>query len=273
MRIVAILLWLYSCCFCCSTRRATAAELPLFNPENALRGSSQHEPDNRRRHLANDLPWNGPALISIGIVGLSQTFPPIDTSGAGTVMISVNLSAGGVLEASGGSVDTLKIYYQVDANPEVLWKDIKGSNFLAQESVVVPTPGNVLTLRVNGKTSHSSETYYLSNFQVVDPSTGPMPPPSPVADVPVPSPTVAPLPSPVVAAVPVPTPIAAPVSSPVAAAPVPTLPTVPAVCSVPKVCVCQRPRIYIMEHVFFCWDTPVTNHSFLFSLDSLLDHG
>ena len=202
MRIVSTLLLLYSC-----LTRASAKQ----HQDSSLRG-----PENHRR-LANDLPWIGPNL-SIGVAGLSQTLPPIVTSGASTILISVNLSVGGTLEATGSSVDTLKIYYQVDTNPEVLWKDIKGANFLAQESVAVPA-GNNLILRVDGKTSHSSETYYLSNFRVVDPLA---PTPSPVA-TPVP---IAPIPSP--------SQIAAPVPSPTVS-PVPIVPTTPGVCSVPKV--------------------------------------
>ena len=227
MRIVSTLLLLYSC----STRASTKQ-----NQASSLRG-----PENHRR-LANDLPWIGPNL-SIGRAGLSKTLPPAVTAGASTVMITVNLSAVGVMEASGTGVDNLKIYYKIDENPEVLWKDIKGANFLVQESVTVPA-GNLLTLRVNGKTTESSEIYYLSNFRVVDPNglvsmpspvsapvpTAPIPSPSQVT-APVQSPNVAPLPT---APIPSPSQVTAPVPSP-NVAPVPIIPTTPAVCSVPKV--------------------------------------
>ena len=188
--------------------------------QNSLRGLQDAS-----RRLANDLPWSGPAL-DIGVAGLTQTLPPIDTTGAATVLISVDLSIQGALEAAAGSQqDTLKIYYKVDTNPEVLWKAIVGGNFLAQESVTVPA-GNQLTLRVDGKTSHSSEIYFLRNFQV---TTGGDPEPSPVA-APVSIPVAAPV------STPVPTPVSIPVAAPVPA-PVPTPPVAPSpqVCGVPKV--------------------------------------
>ena len=68
------------------------------------------------RQLAQNLPWSGSDLI-IGIAGLNQTFSSIDTTGAGDITISVDLSAEGRLEEEAGAKqDTLKLYYKIDAN-------------------------------------------------------------------------------------------------------------------------------------------------------------
>ena len=147
------------------------------------------------RQLAQNLPWSGSDLI-IGIAGLNQTFSSIDTTGAGNITISVDLSAEGRLEEEAGAKqDTLKLYYKIDANPEVLWKDIVGDTFSAQESVTF-LAGSELTLRAAGKTSSDTEFYHLRNFRVNEggPSL-----PSPVA---VPSPVAPSVPSPVAAPIP-----------------------------------------------------------------------
>ena len=199
MRVVSALFLLSSCFFTCATARS-------HRYSSALRGRG-----NRRRLAnANDLPWIAPSF-SIGEAGLAQTLPSIDTSGAVTVLASVSLSAAGTLESSGDGMDTMQIYYKVDTNPEVLWKNITGADFLAQESISIPA-GNQLTLRLEGRTSHAAEVYFLSNFQVFDPDT-PLSTKSPVA---------APLPSQVATAEPT-------------ATPSPTALAVPQVCGVPKV--------------------------------------
>ena len=146
------------------------------------------------RRLANNLPWTGPS-VDIGIAGLDQTFPSIGTSGAGTITISLDLSTDDNLEEDGGKKDTLQLYYKVDTNPEVLWKDIAGDTFNAQESVTF-LAGNELTLRVAGKTTYDEEFYLLRNFRVyAGEASVPSPVAVPTSPVAVPSPVAAPTPS------------------------------------------------------------------------------
>ena len=143
------------------------------------------------RQLMNALPWIGPNL-DVGVAGLNTTLPLIDTTGAGNVSIWVDISVENRLEAEPGArQDVLKIYYKVDSQPEVLWKDIVGEN-VAEESVSFPA-GSQLSLRVDGKTSYSSEIYLLRNFQVTagEPRVT-TPVASPAAGTPVATPVAAP---------------------------------------------------------------------------------
>ena len=175
-----------------SSGSASASAQPHF--DGSLRG--RH---GAARQLMNALPWIGPNL-NVGVAGLNATLPLIDTTGAGNVSIWVDISVENRLEAEpGAKQDVLKIYYTVDSQSEVLWKDIVGENFMAQESVSFPA-GSQLTLRVDGKTSYSSEIYLLRNFQVT------------AGEPRVPAPIASPVTSP--AGTPVATPVAAPTLNP-----------------------------------------------------------
>jgi len=139
----------------------------LLLSTSCIRTDALEESPLRGRNLLETLPWTAPNL-NVGVDGLDQVLPAIDTTGAGTVKISVDLSNTGSLEDSStqeNKRDAVQAFYRVDSGPEVLWLDADGANFSPQESVLVPA-GAQLTLRVKGKTSYAGEVYQFRNFKV-----------------------------------------------------------------------------------------------------------
>jgi hypothetical protein len=114
--------------------------------------------------LSCAVPWNGPDY-NIGSAGGTDT-QTIDTSCVGDVTISMTISNLGSLESSGSGLDTLQVFYQIDGNPEVLWLNILGQLYTSPSAITV-TSGSLLTMRVVGDTSSSSEVYQIRNFAVV----------------------------------------------------------------------------------------------------------
>ena len=113
------------------------------------------------------LPWDGP-IYDIGINGLEE-IEIIDTScsRSGDVLISMDISHLGTLEASGSSKDTLQVYYKVDDNPEELWLDIAGEQYSSPAQKIITT-GSQLTIRTVGDTSFNNEFYQIRNFAVTE---------------------------------------------------------------------------------------------------------
>jgi len=83
----------------------------------------------------------------------------------------------------GYTVDNLQVFYKIDNNLEKLWLDIQGDQYSSTEQITVIS-GSQLTIRTIGRTTHSSETYQIPNFDV-----------SAVQAPTTPSPTVSPAPS------------------------------------------------------------------------------
>jgi hypothetical protein len=111
--------------------------------------------------------WDGPDL-DIGIDG-AEDIEIIDTScpTSGYILISMDISHLGTLEASGSSKDTLQVFYKVDDNPEKLWLDIAGEQYSSPAQKIITT-GSQLTIRVVGDTTYSNEFYQIRNFAVTE---------------------------------------------------------------------------------------------------------
>ena len=148
------------------------------------RHNLRKELTDRNLQGGNALPWTGPDY-DIGITGLDQSHV-INTSGSGDVLISMDISHLGTLEASGTSKDTLQVYFKVDSNPEQLWLDIAGEQYSSPAKKTVAS-GSQLTIRVVGKTTFNNEFYQIRGFTVTKVTAAPTAPvPAPTAPVPAP---------------------------------------------------------------------------------------
>ena len=90
----------------------------------------------------------------------------IDTSCVEDITISMSISHTGKLESSGGSMDFLQVFYQIDQNPEELWLDIQGDQHSNTEEVTLVS-GSQLTIQTVGSTTHGSESYMIRSFVVL----------------------------------------------------------------------------------------------------------
>jgi hypothetical protein len=115
----------------------------------------------------------------------------IDTTCLEDFTIAVSMSHNGGVDASGLGIDTVRISYQIDDGPEVIWVDIAGDQYSSTAEVTVAS-GSQLTIRTVGDTSADSEFYYIQLWVLVP--GAPIPAPAPVAPIPAP---VAPVPMPV----------------------------------------------------------------------------
>jgi hypothetical protein len=102
----------------------------------------------------------------IGILGLNNILTIGSTCG-NNVRVSLSISHIGILEGSGSGLDVLKVYYTIGSSPEVTWLNIAGSQYNTQNQIDLNTNGAMLSLRIEGKTTHSSEVYSIRNVQVV----------------------------------------------------------------------------------------------------------
>ena len=104
--------------------------------------------------------------------GNSNYLETIDTSCSEDVIISLGgISHTGSLEENGNGRDSLQVYYTIDDGGEVLGLEIVGDQYSITEEIIVASSGDLLTIRVTGKTTHSSESYQISTLEVVEKPT------------------------------------------------------------------------------------------------------
>jgi len=120
---------------------------------------------NRNLQGENVVPWSGPDM-NFGING-HEEIAIINTSGSGSVLIYMDISHLGSLEASGSSKDTLLVFFKVDNDPEELWLDVAGDKYSSPAQKTVAA-GSQLTIRTVGDTSYIDEVYQIRNFAVTE---------------------------------------------------------------------------------------------------------
>jgi len=117
-----------------------------------------------------EIRWNGPD-IDVGIDGFDTSYT-IETAclGIDNLEISMDLSHGCKLEATGGSMDTLEVSIKMDNMPESPWLYFSGELYDSTSSIIIAA-GSELTLRVSGKTIYFDEIYMIRDFVVKEPPT------------------------------------------------------------------------------------------------------
>jgi hypothetical protein len=143
-----------------SSKPSTKPSLgPSAAPMKSLAPSSKPsaKPSLKPGTATCDVPWTGPSY-TIDEDGFSKT-EIIDTSCLDDITIAMSISHSGGLETSGGGMDTLQIFYQIDNEPEVLWTDIKGDDYSNIASTVAS--GYQLKIRTVGDLTWNDEFYYV----------------------------------------------------------------------------------------------------------------
>ncbi|MBD3319975.1 MAG: hypothetical protein GF350_02665 [Chitinivibrionales bacterium] len=105
-------------------------------------------------------------LFKVSDTEVTWTSESIDISQETSVDISLDITADGDMESSGGSMDYFKAYYSIDGGGEIPVEEKYGS-FSDQSIAVTDIAGSSLQIIIRAKTTAGSEYYTIDNVYVI----------------------------------------------------------------------------------------------------------